>query len=227
MGRPLNKRLFGMGPGNQIQAIVKVGENLEITGAILRQRTTDSFLVRDASGNEGVCKLVDKDAGSLANDEMIILVKDDDGVDHPVVKLSAHRATLSNGTSTVWAFDDNNRDELAEMPTVLDGPLLSALTSTPADFTVTAPAAIAISATVTAPEVDFDYTWQMSDDDGETWTTVDDGTELGNNRGSDVVLDIDPTEESMNGNLYRVHVVNEYGEATSETVELVVADPQF
>jgi len=99
MGRPLNKRWFGRLPDANddrfaplndtffnITISTKVGTNDETdSGYILRQRSTTKFLVNDlktgtnddlgdtgGEGNVGVCKLVDKAAGTLAADEMII-----------------------------------------------------------------------------------------------------------------------------------------------------------
>jgi hypothetical protein len=99
MGRPLNKRWFGrladaddsrFAPKNDtffnITISAKVGTNDESSAAyILRQRSTTKFLVNDlktgtntdlgdstAQGSVGICKLVDKAAGTLAANEMII-----------------------------------------------------------------------------------------------------------------------------------------------------------
>jgi len=78
MGRPINKRYLGAGTGSvddgQFTAVVKVGTNLVSTeGVILRQRAETEFLVNDAAdgtGNQGVCRLVDKEVPG--DDEMVI-----------------------------------------------------------------------------------------------------------------------------------------------------------
>lgn len=89
MGRPLNKRWFGwlddaddstLAPKNDtfynITINVQVGSNSESEeGLILSQKSSTKFRVNDAkdrSGNEGVCTLVNKAAGSLAANEMSI-----------------------------------------------------------------------------------------------------------------------------------------------------------
>ena len=98
MGRPLNKKWFGLladaddprfAPLNDtffnLTTSAKVAANGESSAAyILRQRSTRKFLVNDlktgtqtttdgsGTGNVGVCTLVDKAPGTLAADEMII-----------------------------------------------------------------------------------------------------------------------------------------------------------
>lgn len=99
MGRPLNKKWFGLladandarfAPKNDtffnLTISAKVGSNAESSSAyILRQRSTTKFLVNDlktgtnddlgdtgAQGNVGICKLVDKEPATLSANEMII-----------------------------------------------------------------------------------------------------------------------------------------------------------
>ena len=98
MGRPLNKRWFGwlddaddstLAPRNDtfynITINVQVGSNAETEdGMILKQKSSTKFLVNDlktgtknktsgsGTGNVGICKLVNKAAGSLAANEMSI-----------------------------------------------------------------------------------------------------------------------------------------------------------
>lgn len=81
MGRPINKRYLGLtadggdltGEG-RFTAIVKVGTNaVSETGIIISQRAETLFVVNDAadgSGNQGSCRLVDKDVPG--DDEMVI-----------------------------------------------------------------------------------------------------------------------------------------------------------
>jgi len=85
MGRPLNKRYFGATEGGSgdlsnegnLTVSVKVGSaSASALGVILSQRSETKFKVSDdAQGdiegaNTGVCTLVNKATGSLANDEM-------------------------------------------------------------------------------------------------------------------------------------------------------------
>lgn len=98
MGRPVNKKYFGPlaaaddannKPNNDVKFNIavncQVGSNAESeSGYILRQRSSTKFLVNDTAdgtkrtpsgtgtGNVGVCKLVDKEAGSLDANEMSI-----------------------------------------------------------------------------------------------------------------------------------------------------------
>ncbi len=86
MGRPVNKRFFGvLDDGTNITINCQVGSNAESAqGYIIRQRSTNKFLVNDTkdgtktstagsgTGNVGVCTLVDKAQGTLAANEMSI-----------------------------------------------------------------------------------------------------------------------------------------------------------
>ena len=97
MGRPVNKKFFGWladaddtryAPASNetffnITTNVKVGSNSDTDeGYILRQRSSNKFLVNDTkagtktrparsgTGKVGICTLVDKAVGSLADNEM-------------------------------------------------------------------------------------------------------------------------------------------------------------
>ena len=100
MGRPVNKRYFGK-PADaddnvlypltgdtffNVTLAVQVESNAETaSGYILQQRSTTRFLVNDlatgtkktpsgsGTGNVGICKLVDKAAGSLGANEMVLV----------------------------------------------------------------------------------------------------------------------------------------------------------
>jgi hypothetical protein len=77
MGRPINKRFFGvLDDGTNITINCKVGGNAASDqGMIIKQRTVNKFRVDDSklgTGNEGVCKLVNKAVGALLDDEMSI-----------------------------------------------------------------------------------------------------------------------------------------------------------
>ena len=85
MGRPVNKRNFGAidGADANFNVNVKVGANsISNAGIILSQRSVNKFKVDDAndgSGNEGICTLVNKDAGALGDNEMNLLGSDGSG----------------------------------------------------------------------------------------------------------------------------------------------------
>jgi hypothetical protein len=93
MGRPVNKRNFGLlDDGTNFTVNVQVASNSESEqGYILRQRSVNKFLVNDlktgtkttvggsGTGNVGICTLVDKASGSLDANEMSIQGTLDDG----------------------------------------------------------------------------------------------------------------------------------------------------
>ena len=86
MGRPLNKRYFGITSTDEtdptkdlsneerLTVSVKVGANTaSALGIILSQRSETKFKVDDdpdGGGNEGICTLVNKATGDLGNNEM-------------------------------------------------------------------------------------------------------------------------------------------------------------
>jgi hypothetical protein len=77
MGRPINKRKFGvLADGTNITINCQVGSNAEsAVGMIISQRSVNKFKVNDAAdglGNTGICTLVDKAAGALGANEMSI-----------------------------------------------------------------------------------------------------------------------------------------------------------
>ena len=77
MGRPVNKRRFGLlDDGTNVTINCKVGSNAaSAQGMILTQRSVNKFKVDDAKtgdGNEGVCTLVNKAVGALSANEMSI-----------------------------------------------------------------------------------------------------------------------------------------------------------
>ena len=86
MGRPVNKRRFGLlDDGTNITINCKVGSNAaSAQGMILKQRSVNKFLVNDlktgtkktaagaGTGNVSVCTLVNKAQGALSANEMSI-----------------------------------------------------------------------------------------------------------------------------------------------------------
>lgn len=102
MGRPLNKRLFGTGPGLDLRVQANVGSG-PVDGFIIRQRGSNRFEV-NADGDTGACVLVDKDVGDLLPGEMTLSVRDSVGDVKRVVKIAARKATLGDGTVTAWGF---------------------------------------------------------------------------------------------------------------------------
>jgi len=91
MGRPVNKRYFGLlDDGTNIAISCQVASNAESeTGYIIKQKSSNKFLVNDlktgtnktvaaavldsgVQGNVGICKLVNVADGSLSANEMSI-----------------------------------------------------------------------------------------------------------------------------------------------------------
>lgn len=126
MGRPLNKRFFGLlDDGTNITVNCQIGSNAEsATGYILRQRSTKRFLVNDkktgtnklagdteagnSQGNVGVCQLVDKADGALDANEMSIMGQVTGGGQVRLRKLTNKVATDFNGVRYKWSVDDDS-----------------------------------------------------------------------------------------------------------------------
>ena len=118
MGRPLNKRFFGLlDDGTNITVNCQVGSNAESTqGYILRQRSPKRFLVNDkkdgtnklagdtgVQGNVSVCQLVDKADGSLGANEMSIVGYNTAGQGIRLAKLFNRIAVDFNGNRYKWS----------------------------------------------------------------------------------------------------------------------------
>jgi hypothetical protein len=59
-------------PGTQLVCRVKIGDNAEATGSIIRQKGRAKYLVEDAAGNRGICVLADLANGSLTAGTMTV-----------------------------------------------------------------------------------------------------------------------------------------------------------
>lgn len=118
MGRPLNKRFFGLlDDGTNITVNCQVGSNAESTqGYILRQRSPKRFLVNDkkdgtnklagdtgVQGNVSVCQLVDKADGNLGANEMSIVGYNTAGQGIRLAKLFNRIAVDFNGNRYKWS----------------------------------------------------------------------------------------------------------------------------
>jgi hypothetical protein len=138
MGRPINKRYFGFpadpndtrfAPLNDtfynLTINVQVGSNTETqTGYILRQRSTNSFLVNDlktgtkttpngtGTGNVGVCTLVDKADGSLDANEMSIMGQKANGEQVRIKKLYNRTCRDFNNNRYTWEIQDDSTTTL-------------------------------------------------------------------------------------------------------------------
>ena len=105
MGRPINKRYFGVptAGGNEIKVQFNNG-NGSVPGYIVNQKGSKRFNVSNAGGTEtGLCKLVDKASADLLEGEMSIVV-DDGGTARQVIKISGRMVTMDNGSKINWDF---------------------------------------------------------------------------------------------------------------------------
>ena len=131
MGRPLNKRFFGLlDDGTNITVNCQVGANAEsVQGQILRQRSPKGFLVNDAkdgtaklpggagTGNVGVCQLVDKADGNLAANEMSIVGYNAAGQGIRLAKLFNKIVVDFNGNRYKWSVVDDSTTSVISLTT--------------------------------------------------------------------------------------------------------------
>jgi hypothetical protein len=120
MGRPINKRYFGLTSGssgtegNNITINCQVGSNAESAqGIILAQRSVRTFKVNDAAnntGNEGICTLVDAAAGSLGANEMSIVGYLSTGGGTPIRIAKLYNRTCRDFSNNryQWAVTDDS-----------------------------------------------------------------------------------------------------------------------
>ena len=130
MGRPLNKKFFGLlDDGTNIKVNCQVGSNTESeVGYILRQRSPKRFLVNDtaagtnklagdtgAEGNVGVCQLVDKADGALDANEMSIMGYTSNGTGIRIAKLFNKIVVDFNGNRYKWEVVNDSTTSLISL----------------------------------------------------------------------------------------------------------------
>jgi hypothetical protein len=114
MGRPINKRYFGVNANNNLKVQFNGGSG-SLPGYIIKQKGSTRFLCSNAGGTvTAVCNLVAKASASLANGEMSITVKLDDATVGQITQISAHRVTLA-GVSYPWSFSSSTSDGAAQV----------------------------------------------------------------------------------------------------------------
>jgi hypothetical protein len=131
MGRPLNKRFFGLlNDGTNITVNCQVGSNAEsAVGYILRQRSPKRFLVNDlkdgtnklagdtgVEGNVGVCQLVNKADGALDANEMSIM-GEFNGQGVRIAKLTNKIAVDYNGKRYKWSVVNDSTTSILSLTT--------------------------------------------------------------------------------------------------------------
>jgi len=162
MGRPVNKRYFGSGAGNQIKVRAKIGSNAEGDGFIVSQRSSNKFKVT-VGANTGVCTLVNKDTGTLGANEMIINVYTDAGTWRQATKLYNRVAIVEGTTKVKWTFATSNTDNAVEVPDVEENAYTKTITISGQPVSVTTSTGSSASFTVTASGVtDIAYQWQST-----------------------------------------------------------------
>jgi len=217
MGRPVNKRYFGSGSGNQIKVRAKIGSNAEGDGFIVSQRSSNKFKVT-VGGNTGVCKLVNKSTGALAANEMIINVLNDAGTFVQATKLYNRVAIVEGNQKIKWNFVASQADGAVQVADVEGTNTLTIVIGTQplAESVVDGDDATFI---VAASGVgDLAYQWEVSTDAGSTWDAI-----TGATAATLVVESTDP--EYVTGNEFRVIVSSVSGAAapvTSDEVALTI-----
>jgi hypothetical protein len=218
MGRPVNKRYFGSGSGDQIKVRAKIGSNSEGDGFIVRQRGTNRFTVTVGS-NTGVCTLVNKNTGSLSADEMIVNVATDAGVWRQATKLYNRVAIVEGNEKIAWNFATSNSDGAVQVADVEGSNLLTiTISSQPAGVTanVTANANVTATFSVTASGVgDLAYQWQKQESGAGAWASVNGATSSSLTLSGLAIVD-DNTDQ------YRVVVSSTSGAANSVTSNAAV-----
>lgn len=217
MGRPVNKKYFGSGSGNQIKVRFKTG-GTEYDGYVVSQRGTNKFKVSDGTRTI-IGRLVNKSAGALSNNELIINVLTDAGVFVQATKLYNRVAIVEGNQKVKWNFAASQVDGAVRVADVegsnqltitIDTQPLAASVTSPDDATFTV---------VASGVGDLAYQWQVSDDAGSTWSDISGATSA-----SLVVGDGDA--EYVTANEFRVVVSSTSGAAesvTSSEVALTIA----
>lgn len=108
MGRPINKRNFGINANNNLKVQFFNGA-ASVPGYIVSQRGSKKFLCSDATGARAMCFLVDKAAAALTAGEMSITVKFDNGTVEQVTKISGGTLT-ADGVKRPWNFSTSTSD---------------------------------------------------------------------------------------------------------------------
>ena len=147
MGRPVNKKFFGLlanaddtrfAPASNetffnITVNVKVASNsASDEGYVLKQRSANKFLVNDTktgtavtpggagTGNVGICTLVDKAVGSLAADEMSIqgTIVGTGGTQVRIKKLFNRTCRDFNNVRYKWTIENDSTETVMRLTAI-------------------------------------------------------------------------------------------------------------
>jgi hypothetical protein len=201
MGRPVNKRNFGKGTGNQLKTKFKVG-GTEYDGYILSQRATRRFRVSDmADAVTALCTLVDKNPGELANGDMVVVVKLDNGTVGRATRIF-NRVAIVNGAKVPWNFSTSTSDGAGQIADADAAGLTPVITigTQPQNASVTEPDPATFTVVATAsPTATLTYQWQKQEDGVGAWTDISGATSASYTTPATTVADDD-------GDRYRVIV---------------------
>lgn len=168
MGRPVNKRFFGVDTNNNLKVQFHNG-TASVPGHIVKQKGSKKFVCSDASGNQATCFLVDKASAALVVGEMTVTVKLDDTTVDQVTKISGRTITVG-GEKYPWNFSTSTSDGAAQVEEA--GTSVSAIA-------VTAAAAGVNYIIVTAGNTDFTAIGAADSNVGTTFTASGAGTGTG------------------------------------------------
>ena len=138
MGRPLNKRYFGItkdGSGDisneeRLNVSVKIGTNaVKTLGIILSQRSETKFNVSDGpdgddngggagSANTGVCTLVNKATESLGDNEMSLQGFTDGGSAVYIRKVQNRTMIDFDNNRYTWAIEDDSTSNILRLTAI-------------------------------------------------------------------------------------------------------------
>jgi hypothetical protein len=222
MGRPVNKRNFGKGTGNQLKTKFKLG-GTQYDGYIVSQRSTRRFKV--SSMNDavtGICTLVDKETGSLDNGEMIVVVRLDDGTTGTATKIY-NRVAIVNGNKVPWNYSSSTTDNAAQVADADATGLSPVITigTQPQNASVVEPATATFTVVATAtPTATLVYQWQIQQSGTGAWANIAGATSASYTTGATAVA---AGSGATNGDKFRV-IVDAVGAAavTSNAATLTV-----
>lgn len=225
MGRPVNKKYFGSGTGNQIKVRAKIGANAEGDGYIVSQRSTTKFKVTVGS-DTGICKLVNKNTGTLSANELIVNFLSDDGVMVQATKLYNRTVVVEGNQRVKWNFTASQVDS-ANRAADVEGTnkLTIEVTTDPQDVTVDLSDSNTDTATFTVVindggVGDIRYQWQKQEGGAGAWANISGATSASYTTPVLTVAD-------DNGDKFRVVVSSVSGAAdsvTSDAATLTVQD---
>jgi hypothetical protein len=201
MGRPVNKRNFGKGTGNQLKTKFKVG-GTEYDGYILSQRATRRFRVSDMTDAvTAICELVDKNPTELDNGDMVVVVRLDDTTVGRATRIF-NRVAIVNGAKVPWNFSTSTSDGAGQIADTDAAGLTPVITigTQPQNASVTEPDPATFTVVATAsPTTILTYQWQKQEDGVGAWTDISGATSASYTTPATTVADDD-------GDRYRVIV---------------------